>query len=756
MSPIAFAKGYPIALTEKDSTSQFTKDELGAIGTDNKILVGGTAVVSDKVAADLSIKSDARVAGADRAVTANLVSDWAKKSEGFNPANAALVGGTNGNGADSLVASALLGKSLTTLHFAGWDATNVYLKDHSAQLTGKGFVFGGTAAVSGDQVNKAQSAAQAVGSMLSASTSDDAIKKVSSLTVSSKANQGAVTYTVSVADTSATVNIGLIDADSVTTVNNAPAFKGSSLIATTLGASIESVNGAVLSSAAASGNTVKTSASAKSGTVTFTVDSVAATKVVPVIWIDKAGGTAASLDFATAPTATSPQVPSETFTLASPTRWIPEDFAGGTVGSDETVVFVNKDAKYFTTANGTYHYDDNDAYAIQATSSVPRGMDYFVSRLTVGDTLKSGSVYAPTAAQQSKFVLDNINPGVLGTLAAASATNSSILVTVPSVASTGSPTVKIYLKEGSGSTITTDDTLAATSTADADSTTAGYQVKLTGLKAGTTYSVAATQTIDGEESTISASQNLSTLQNTVPVSPSVVVSDAQASGASGNGKLSSGDIIEFTFDQAVTVDSGWSMTVRNTTSGGVTNVTLDSSNATVKQLNSGKTLQVKLTDDFPVSGNFSLDSSGSQLVQVASASGIKNDTGAYGPLFSADREIVKGSGYTAVTLDSTKLTVNSSVNATALGFGVANTSGLGSAGSYYVNVFDATTGQLLATSGRLTNTSDAHTAAANDLTLASGVSSLAAARSVKVGIVMSPSAGVQGELVALSSAISVS
>ncbi|MGQ7353192.1 cell wall-binding repeat-containing protein, partial [Quadrisphaera oryzae] len=119
VSPVAFVKGYPIALTEKDSTSQFTKDELGAIGTDAKILVGGTAVVSDKVAADLSIKSDARVAGDDRAVTANLVADWAIKSEGFNPANAALVGGTNGNGADSLVASALLGKSFTTLHFAG-------------------------------------------------------------------------------------------------------------------------------------------------------------------------------------------------------------------------------------------------------------------------------------------------------------------------------------------------------------------------------------------------------------------------------------------------------------------------------------------------------------------------------------------------------------------------------------------------------------------------------------------------------------
>ncbi|WP_194903978.1 cell wall-binding repeat-containing protein [Quadrisphaera sp. INWT6] len=160
VSPVAYAKGYAIALTEKDSTSGYTKDELKAIGADTKILVGGTAVVSDSVKSDLGVST--RVAGDDRAVTANLVADWAKKSEGFNPAQAALVGGTNGNGADSLVASAVLGKSLTTLHFAGWDATNVYLKDHAAELTGKGVVFGGKAAVNDDQVAKAQSAAQSV------------------------------------------------------------------------------------------------------------------------------------------------------------------------------------------------------------------------------------------------------------------------------------------------------------------------------------------------------------------------------------------------------------------------------------------------------------------------------------------------------------------------------------------------------------------------------------------------------------------
>jgi len=175
VSPIAYAKGYAIALTEKDSTSQFTKDELGAIGTDNKILVGGEAVVSKKVQADLSISDAQRVAGADRAVTANLVSDWAKSSEGFNKANAALVGGTNGNGADSLVASSLGGKSFTTLHFAGWDATYTYLKDHSAELTGKGFVFGGKAAVSDDSVSKAQAAAQYVAPVTSLTSAPELV-----------------------------------------------------------------------------------------------------------------------------------------------------------------------------------------------------------------------------------------------------------------------------------------------------------------------------------------------------------------------------------------------------------------------------------------------------------------------------------------------------------------------------------------------------------------------------------------------------
>ncbi|PWJ52834.1 Putative cell wall-binding protein [Quadrisphaera granulorum] len=197
VSPVAFVKGYPIILTDKDSTSDFSKKELGVIGTDSKVLVGGTAVVSDKVAADLSIKSDARVAGDDRAVTANKISDWAKKTQGFNPANAALVGGTNGNGADSLVAAPLLGKSFTTLHFAGWDATATYMKDHSAELTGKGFIFGGKAAVSDGQVSSAQSAAQsaaaAVGQIVTAYSN-------TSFSVADAASQGAKKYTLKSTD----------------------------------------------------------------------------------------------------------------------------------------------------------------------------------------------------------------------------------------------------------------------------------------------------------------------------------------------------------------------------------------------------------------------------------------------------------------------------------------------------------------------------------------------------------------------------
>ncbi|MEH3076209.1 MAG: cell wall-binding repeat-containing protein [Quadrisphaera sp.] len=236
VSPVAFVKGYPVILTDKDSTSDFSKKELGNIGTDNKILVGGEAVVSKKVQADLSIKDEMRVAGADRAVTANLVSDWAKKSEGFNPANAALVGGTNGNGADSLVAAPLLGKSYTTLHFAGWDATAVYMKDHSAELTGKGFVFGGKAAVSDGQVSSAQSAAQSVAAAAGqvvtavsnsgfsyADAASQAAKKVSYkstdkyLVSGSAATQGAFASAIGIGST-----VSVVVAGDVTTYNLTP------------------------------------------------------------------------------------------------------------------------------------------------------------------------------------------------------------------------------------------------------------------------------------------------------------------------------------------------------------------------------------------------------------------------------------------------------------------------------------------------------------------------------------------------------
>ncbi|TNM68795.1 cell wall-binding repeat-containing protein [Streptomyces sp. NP160] len=427
VSPIAFAKGYSIALTEKDSTSQYTKDQLGAIGTDNKILVGGEAVVSKKVQADLSIKDDMRVAGADRAVTANLVSDWAKKSEGFNPANAALVGGTNGNGADSLVAAPLGGKSFTTLHFAGWDATYVYLKDHAAELTGKGFVFGGKAAVSEGQVADAQKAAQTVNAnqVIKVDATDAAVLPVST---SATDNKGSREYTASGLDSNKKYNIALLP-----TANVKKAADGTITFADSTGDLVAdgTQSGAVTTAKLEVINGVSANATRSvgivpiDGKVNFTVDSQGYDDVVPVIWLDNSDAAlnSGSLDLL-APTSTNtdPKAAVESIGVGGAISWKPAEATADVTGG--TVLAVDAESKYLVISdNGgtpvirTFNLKDGDLY--KYTDSTPTVQDTsasnFKAAVSVGDTVTT----AYSSNFKSTFTLVTDKPATATNLAVA-------------------------------------------------------------------------------------------------------------------------------------------------------------------------------------------------------------------------------------------------------------------------------------------------------------------------------------------------
>ncbi|CAA9383580.1 MAG: hypothetical protein AVDCRST_MAG35-2 [uncultured Quadrisphaera sp.] len=163
VGPIAYAKNYPILLTEPGNVPQATKDALATLQTPARTVVGGTAVVSDSTYTALG--ANARLAGADRQATAVAVAEYAVASENFTFKNAALAGGNNQNAVDALVAAPLTGSTGTPLLFVQGNAsvsepTRAYLDKHSANLDDRGFVFGGTNAVSEKAVLEANAAAQ--------------------------------------------------------------------------------------------------------------------------------------------------------------------------------------------------------------------------------------------------------------------------------------------------------------------------------------------------------------------------------------------------------------------------------------------------------------------------------------------------------------------------------------------------------------------------------------------------------------------
>jgi len=395
VAPVAYKQQYPIVLTAKDSTSDFSKKALGNIGTDNKILVGGTAVVSDKVATDLSIKSEQRVAGADRAVTANLVSDWAKKSEGFSSANAALVGGTNGNGADSLVASAFLGKNSTTLHFAGWPATQTYLTEHASELTGKGFVFGGKAAVPGDQVDKAQAAAQAQVSNMTYSVKAAGATAVTVSSGSPSDNAGVLQYTVT-GLSSDKVNIALVDsADIISDGSGQVWFKVASSSATT--ASLSAGHGAVtVINGVGNGSTPATGIKPSNGTITFAVDATTVGKTVPVVYSNADDTTSLSVDKASIKSVTVDRVSgyyakaTEAFGLGEKIAWSAIAAKTGSYSSF-TVTSVDKKNKTFQANDGsdyrTFTYGAAGSSYIYPQNNVKLTTDQFESVISKDDVV---------------------------------------------------------------------------------------------------------------------------------------------------------------------------------------------------------------------------------------------------------------------------------------------------------------------------------------------------------------------------------
>ncbi|MEZ0163324.1 cell wall-binding repeat-containing protein [Kineococcus sp. LSe6-4] len=163
--PVAWARNYPILLTEAGSLPAATGEALEELGTTNRVVLGSAASVSDAVYAQAG--GTERLAGQNRQETAAKIADDAIATEYFDTQSVALVGGTDATAADALAAAPVAGSQGVPLLFTGFDgslgaSTSAYLAAHKANYTtsGTGWIFGGLPSVPQAAVDAATAAVQ--------------------------------------------------------------------------------------------------------------------------------------------------------------------------------------------------------------------------------------------------------------------------------------------------------------------------------------------------------------------------------------------------------------------------------------------------------------------------------------------------------------------------------------------------------------------------------------------------------------------
>jgi putative cell wall-binding protein len=163
--PVAWARNYPILLTEAGSVPAATTAALAALETTNRVVLGSANSVSDAVYDQ--VDGTERLGGADRQETAAKIADDTIAHDNFDPQSIALVGGTDATAADALSAAPVAGAGGVPLVFLGFDgglgeSTTAYLVSKKANYTtaGTGWVFGGEPSVKQSTVDAATAAVQ--------------------------------------------------------------------------------------------------------------------------------------------------------------------------------------------------------------------------------------------------------------------------------------------------------------------------------------------------------------------------------------------------------------------------------------------------------------------------------------------------------------------------------------------------------------------------------------------------------------------
>ena len=293
-----------------------------------------------------------------------------------------------------------------------------------------------------------------------------------------------------------------------------------------------------------------------SGTITFTVDGDLDGTIRPVVFQDADADTNLDLNSSNAPT--------EPFGIGGSINYNPAEAATAAVTPDAVITEVDRTANNFV-AGSFYEYDASDLYYIDNDGGDTADVDEqvtmaeFEAQLSAGDELSVGSTYNANPAFVSTFLLEDLAPSVPTALTAASTTATGTTLTITGPATDGTATVKVYRGLDPAATFATSTVVATTAT-DASSTTAGFQVVISGLSASTTYEFWVTQTVDGEESsqrptTAADGTQVTTTAVTETVAPTVT-NTAIVSDTAPAGLLTDGDTFVMDFSEAMATTAG--------------------------------------------------------------------------------------------------------------------------------------------------------------------------------------------------------
>lgn len=207
----------------------------------------------------------------------------------------------------------------------------------------------------------------------------------------------------------------------------------------------------------------------------------------------------------------------------------------------------------------------------------------FESALSRGDGI-AVTDYQTDSSLVSTFNLTDSSPAKLAAPSASDITNSSTVLTFTGV-DTNASQVTVYGTKGAEAAPTTKSPVLATATTDADPKTTGFQVKVTGLTAGTTYHVAGTQTVDGDESVISDATDVAT--KSAAAQPATITGASLYNDAVPTGAATMGDQWLVQTSEDVTASGGYAL--------------IDLTDA------NGDTIQVRCDDDAAATANSTTD-----------------------------------------------------------------------------------------------------------------------------------------------------